>query len=134
MRSPTHQVAMRSGGRYAAVLALLCTALALLVLASLFWGAVPLAAGDVLDGLLSRHAPSLESALVWQLRLPRTVLAVLVGLQLATAGLILQTVIRNPLADPGVVGISSGAGLAVVALLLVTDLAKADSLIGTNHA
>ncbi|HEJ1948139.1 TPA: iron ABC transporter permease [Pseudomonas aeruginosa] len=134
MRSPTHQVAMRSGGRYAAVLALLCTALALLVLASLFWGTVPLAAGDVLGGLLSRHAPSLESDLVWRLRLPRTVLAVLVGLQLATAGLILQTVIRNPLADPGVVGISSGAGLAVVALLLVTDLAKADSLIGTNHA
>ncbi|HBP6731014.1 TPA: iron ABC transporter permease [Pseudomonas aeruginosa] len=134
MRNPTYQVAMPSGGRYAAVLALLCTALVLLVLASLFWGAVPLAAGDVLGGLLSRHVPSLESDLVWRLRLPRTVLAVLVGLQLATAGLILQTVIRNPLADPGVVGISSGAGLAVVALLLVTDLAKADSLIGTNHA
>lgn len=129
---PDPATAISSGSRHAAIPVLL-TALALLMLASLFRGAVPLAAGDVLDGLFSRHIPSLESTLVWRLRLPRTLLAVLVGMQFATAGLILQAVIRNPLADPGVVGISSGAGLAVVALLLLTDLTRADALIGASH-
>ncbi|UUC95837.1 MULTISPECIES: iron ABC transporter permease [Comamonas] len=123
---------MRS--RFAVTLVLLSTALLLLVLASLFWGAVPLSPGHVFEGLLLRRSASLESALLWQLRLPRTLLAIFVGLQLATAGLILQAVIRNPLADPGVIGISSGAGLAVIAVLLLADVTQADSLIGTSHA
>lgn len=128
MPSPT--AAISSGGRHAAVLALLCTTLTLLVLASLFQGAAPLTAGDVLNGLFARHAPLLESALVWRLRLPRILLAVLVGLQFATAGLILQAVVRNPLADPCVVGISSGAGLAAVALF--GGLAAAGLVLGMS--
>ncbi|MBQ1784519.1 MAG: iron ABC transporter permease [Gammaproteobacteria bacterium] len=133
MLSVPPAIASRSDRRYAMGLLFLSALLALLVLASLFFGAVSLPAGDLFTGLVSRQASSLESALVWQLRLPRTLLAVLVGLQFATAGLILQAVIRNPLADPGVIGVSSGAGLAVVALLLVSDMAGADPLIGTNQ-
>ncbi|WP_179404966.1 FecCD family ABC transporter permease [Burkholderia guangdongensis] len=114
------------------MLVLLVAALVVLVLASLFWGAVSLSPRAVLDGLIAGRHASLEGALVWHLRLPRTLLAALVGLQFATAGLILQAAMRNPLADPGVIGISSGAGLAVIAVLLLTDLASEDSLIGGN--
>lgn len=111
-------------------LVLLGVVLALLVLASLFIGAVSLSPRLVLDGLFSGQTSSLEGTLVWQHRLPRALLAILVGLQLATAGLILQAVFRNPLADPSIVGISSGAGLAVITVLLLADLATVDVLIG----
>lgn len=53
------------------------------------------------------------SNLVWRLRVPRTVLAVLAGASLAVAGALAQVWTRNPMADPGIIGITSGAGLAV---------------------
>ncbi|RBI65409.1 iron ABC transporter permease [Vreelandella sulfidaeris] len=55
--------------------------------------------------------------IIWQLRLPRIVLAILVGAALAMAGAILQSIVRNPLASPDVVGITSGAALAAVLYL-----------------
>lgn len=112
------------------LLTILMTLLLLTVFASLLWGAVPLSPQQLFDSLMSSRPTSLEHVLVWQLRLPRTLLAVLVGMQMATAGLILQAVIRNPLADPGVIGISGGAGLAVISILLVADLVTANQLVG----
>lgn len=123
--------AIRDGSSGAAIV-LLCAAVALLAVASLLLGTVSLSPARIIDGLLSGQATTLEGTLVWQLRLPRTLLAILVGLQFATAGLILQAVIRNPLADPGIIGISSGAALAVIVVLLLADLATADSL-GDGH-
>jgi len=58
-------------------------------------------------------------AVVWDVRLPRLVGAVCVGVALALAGALLQTVVRNPLADPGIVGVSAGAGLAAVATFVL---------------
>jgi iron complex transport system permease protein len=58
-----------------------------------------------------------QDQIVWQFRLPRTLLAALVGAALAVAGAVLQAVIRNPLADPFVLGASSGASLGAVAAL-----------------
>ncbi len=58
--------------------------------------------------------PSLRDAIVWQLRLPRALLAALVGAALASAGVLTQGLFRNPLADPGVLGVSAGAMLAAV--------------------
>lgn len=58
-----------------------------------------------------------QDQIVWQFRLPRTLLAALVGGSLAVAGAVLQAVIRNPLADPFVLGASSGASLGAVAAL-----------------
>ncbi|MSE18317.1 iron chelate uptake ABC transporter family permease subunit, partial [Pantoea agglomerans] len=56
------------------------------------------------------------SDLIWQIwldiRLPRVLLAVVMGMALAVSGAVMQGVFRNPLADPGLLGISSGAGLA----------------------
>jgi iron complex transport system permease protein len=59
-----------------------------------------------------------QDQIVWQFRLPRTLLAALVGAALAVAGTVLQAVIRNPLADPFVLGASSGASLGAVAALV----------------
>lgn len=56
---------------------------------------------------------------VWNIRLPRVILGALVGINLALSGAILQGVMGNPLADPGVIGISSGAGLFGIFILIV---------------
>ncbi|MDO5718622.1 MAG: iron ABC transporter permease [Tissierellia bacterium] len=57
--------------------------------------------------------------IVRNIRLPRVILAVFVGSSLATAGALLQAVMQNPLADPGIIGVSSGASLAIMLILLV---------------
>lgn len=71
------------------------------------------------------------SDMIWQIwlniRLPRVLLAVLIGMALAVSGAVMQGVFRNPLADPGLLGISSGAGLAV-ALAIIVPLALPSSL------
>jgi iron complex transport system permease protein len=64
-----------------------------------------------LDWLPSPTHPNGDAAL-WSIRFPRVAMAVLVGAALATAGAVMQGVFGNPLADPGVVGVSSGAALA----------------------
>src|SRR5262245_61174806 len=55
-----------------------------------------------------------QDAIVWAIRLPRVVMAVLVGSALAVSGTALQGMFRNPLADPGLIGVSSGAALGAV--------------------
>ncbi len=95
------------------------TALVVLVLGSLVLGlsagAVPLSLSEVWSGLLSPDASA--SVIVRDLRAPRVLLAFLVGGSLAVCGAALQAMIRNPLAEPFLLGLSGGAGLgAVVAL------------------
>lgn len=68
--------------------------------------------GEVIDGL--RGTDPIASPIIWELRLPRTELGLLVGAALGAAGVIAQSVTRNPLADPGLLGISSGAAVAIV--------------------
>src|SRR5436309_14707624 len=59
----------------------------------------------------------MSSPIVWQLRLPRAVLAFLVGGALGVSGVALQALVRNPLADPFLLGLSGGAGLGAVAAI-----------------
>lgn len=92
----------------AAGLVLLVTAVS-----SLFLGRVNLSAGDLLAGLLAPHG-NLAGLVVTQLRLPRAVLAMLVGGALGLAGAVLQGLLRNPLADPGLLGVSNGAAVGAV--------------------
>ncbi len=78
-----------------------------------------LSIGDQLSG--SRHSSlqDFERAVIWELRLPRTALAVLVGAMLSQCGAVMQGLFRNPLADPGIVGVSAGAAVgAVLAIYL----------------
>ena len=60
-----------------------------------------------------------HAQIFWNIRLPRTIVAALVGVNLALSGAILQAILRNPLADPHFIGISSGAGLAGIFIMLV---------------
>lgn len=88
-------------------------------------GAVAIPPGDVIAEIgnhipFTHHStqPSLNSTIIWQLRLPRVILALVVGSMLATAGCSYQGTFRNPLADPYLLGVSAGAGLgATVAIV-----------------
>ena len=60
-----------------------------------------------------------HAQILWNIRLPRTIVAALVGINLSLSGAILQAILRNPLADPHIIGISSGAGLAGIFIMLV---------------
>ncbi|MEU8186356.1 FecCD family ABC transporter permease [Micromonospora carbonacea] len=98
---------------------LLACALALLasIVASLVVGALPLTPGTVLRELVA-HGDSEASLVVWEVRLPRTAIAICVGAALALAGVLMQALTRNPLADPGLLGVNAGAAAAVVAGIL----------------
>ncbi|MFF3438749.1 FecCD family ABC transporter permease [Streptosporangium sp. NPDC002721] len=88
-------------------------------------GAAGLSVGDVFQSVAAHlglpvDPPSpLRDAIVWELRLPRVLLATLVGGGLAVCGAVLQTLTRNPLADPYLLGISSGASTGAVAVLIL---------------
>lgn len=105
----SRQIALSTVGRL--LLALMVT-LAVLV-ASLAMGKIPLSPLAAAQSLFSA-APDGLSLIVNQLRLPRALLAAMVGAALAVSGLILQAMIRNPLASPDILGITSGAGAAAV--------------------
>ena len=60
-----------------------------------------------------------QSQIIWNIRMPRTIVGALVGINLSLSGAILQAVMRNPLADPHIIGISSGAGLAGVVIMIL---------------
>ena len=109
-------------------LALLAAGLFAAVVAAVAFGAVRVPASEVL-GAFGRALTGTQSGmidtLVLQVRLPRVVLAALVGAALAGAGTIFQALFRNPLADPYILGISSGAGLGAVIALTLTAQATA---------
>src|ERR1700685_3345137 len=110
------------------LLLLLCA----LFLISLLAGRVWLPAGDVWHGLWSPDE-NLAATIVTQLRLPRAVLALEVGAALGISGAVLQGVTRNPLAEPGLLGVSAGAALgAVIAVYFgfATHFAAAAPLFG----
>ncbi|MGW2512871.1 FecCD family ABC transporter permease [Streptomyces scopuliridis] len=103
---------LRRGKRFAAPA--VCLALVvLLVLISLGVGARGIPLGTVARVLLHDDG-SPEAIIVRQLRMPRTVLAVVVGAAPALAGVVMQAITRNPLAEPGIVGVNAGASFAVV--------------------
>ena len=88
---------------------------------TIFSGSAEIAALDVIKILLEpKQAPSLpaEGRIVWEFRLPRALAATLAGAALSLSGLLLQSVFKNPLAGPFVLGISSGASLGVALFLL----------------
>ena len=101
-----------------AYLSMAAALLALFAL-NLFWGSVALTPRVVAAALLCRGQDALAGSIVWQLRLPRAVMAALLGAALSAAGYLLQTFFANPIAGPFVMGISSGAKLAVALTMVV---------------
>lgn len=103
--------------------ALLAASLVSLALASLLLGSlrIPLdsLAAALFDPATTAHA------VVWNVRLPRIALGALVGAALATSGVLMQTSVRNSLADPGLLGVSAGAGLgALLGILFAPELPR----------
>ncbi|MGI5351479.1 FecCD family ABC transporter permease [Streptomyces sp. CA-250714] len=97
----------RAAGLLAATLVLL-----LVVFLSLVFGARPLSFGEAWSGLVDSGSASYT--VVHEMRLPRTLLGLLAGVALGLAGGVMQALTRNPLADPGLLGINAGAAAAVV--------------------
>lgn len=104
---------MRTMHRDWMVIVVLLLLLAVMFVASLLCGRVWLPLGEVWEGLWSND-PNLAATIVTQLRLPRAVLALEVGAALGISGAVLQGVTRNPLAEPGLLGVSAGAALGAV--------------------
>ncbi|MGW5261744.1 FecCD family ABC transporter permease [Microbispora sp. NPDC004025] len=97
----------------AALLLLLAGLLVLAVLLSLALGSRQIAPSVVVDALLHGGAGD-DAQVVRSLRAPRTLIGVMVGVALAVAGTVMQGVTRNPIAEPGILGVSQGASVGVV--------------------
>ncbi|MGW2918434.1 FecCD family ABC transporter permease [Streptomyces angustmyceticus] len=92
--------------------------------AAVSWGSTSLSPGEVWSVVWRRLSgeaprPGTNDLIVWQLRVPRAVLAALVGAGLGVVGTAVQALVRNPLADPYLLGISNGASLGAVASLVL---------------
>lgn len=111
------------------VVGVLAVLLVLSAVASTAFGAEPLPVRAVLDvvehRLLGGAADPTYDAIVWDIRVPRTLLAVVVGAGLALAGAGIQTLVRNPLADPYLLGVSSGASVGATAVITTGVLSGA---------
>ena len=106
-----------------AVLLTLTAALLAAIVAGIAFGAVAVAPGDILSAIgraLTGRSSGLSDTLIVGVRLPRVLLAAVVGASLAGAGAIYQALFRNPLADPYILGVSSGAGLGAMLALVAT--------------
>jgi iron complex transport system permease protein len=109
-------------------LGLLPTLVALFVLSlvlAVFLGVADVPPADV-AAVLTGHGSGQARAIVMDIRLPRIVTGILAGIHFAVAGLLLQTITRNPLADPSIMGISQGATLAVTVFLLFSVYINVD--------
>ena len=85
---------------------------------SVMKGSVEISFEEILSALIGENF-GIHEQILNNIRLPRTIVAALVGINLSLSGAILQAVMKNPLADPHIIGISSGAGLAGIAVMLL---------------
>ncbi len=102
----------------APLLAALVLVAAASVFVALWFGSLPLTAEQIFDALVA-PASGVVDDVVWKLRLPRVLAAFACGGLLAASGVLLQVLLRNPLADPYILGISGGAALGALAALVL---------------
>jgi len=115
-----HQARTQPKGRW--VIPVLAVALLVAIVISCLMGALSIPLDQFIPSLLGKGAQAdsqLQHEVLWQIRLPRVALAILIGACLATAGVIMQGVFANPLAEPGLVGVSSGAAVGAVAAIVI---------------
>jgi iron complex transport system permease protein len=111
-----------------AILLVLLTAAAAAV--SLLVGGTPLSVAQIATTLAHPRDPGIVNAIVWQLRLPRVCVAATVGAALALCGAMLQGMLRNPLVDPYLTGVSAAAAAAIAIAILAGAAAGAMPAIG----
>ncbi len=102
--------------------ALFSLAALVLFVADIMTGDLDITFGEVLAALTGGNCDELVRDVVWKIRLVKSVVAIIVGVALASSGLQMQTLFRNPLAGPYVLGVSAGAGLGVSLFLLGAPL------------
>lgn len=107
--------------------------LALAVLASLAIGSREIPLGTVLDALTGTDT-SQDALVVRELRVPRTLLGIVVGAALGLSGALMQALTRNPLADPGLLGVNSGAAAAMVTAVGIFGLTSRTGLVWASMA
>lgn len=125
--APWHRLESADGRvRAGFVLAVLAAALVSAILASLGTGAVPIPLARVArilalgrDAGLADQATARDAVILFDIRMPRTLIGLLVGAALAIAGALLQGLFRNPLADPALVGVSAGSGFAAALVIVL---------------
>jgi len=108
--------------RYSILFSLLIMLTAILLLADLIFGSVHIPLRDVFSTLGGNNPDTVTSQILLNLRLPKAITAILTGASLSVAGLMMQTLFRNPLADPYILGVSSGASLGVALTIMTTSL------------
>lgn len=104
--------------RVGAVWLTLVIILAALVVVAVAVGSAGYSVPEIIRAIMSPES-STTKVVALNLRLPRVVLALLIGASLSSGGALLQAVMRNPLADPGTIGVSAGAGTAAITVLLI---------------
>jgi iron complex transport system permease protein len=114
------------------VITLLVVLLLAVIVVSVMTGAAGIPPGRLFTALTGYGADvsslDRDRLILWSIRLPRIVATLIVGALLASAGAIMQGLFRNPLADPSLVGVSSGAGLAAAATIVIGDRFLATSI------
>ena len=100
----------------------------LLFVLNLFVGSVTIPFADLFNVFFGSESNPTVSTIVLDYRLPQAVTALFAGAALSVAGLLMQTLFRNPLADPSMLGISSGAGLGVAITILFTGILGGSAL------
>lgn len=100
------------------VILILSCILCVLALISISIGSARYSLNDIITNLLTEESNPVK-VIIYNLRLPRIISAILIGSALSVGGALLQSVMRNPLADPGTIGVSAGAGTAATTILLL---------------
>ena len=108
----------RSTALYCVVFIALLAALFVITVLNINIGSVPISVGEIVRILLHKEGNPTQVSIIWKIRLPRILMAALLGGALSLSGFLLQTFFANPIAGPFVLGISSGAKL-VVALSMI---------------
>ena len=108
----------RSTALYCVVFIALLAALFVITVLNINIGSVPISVGEIVRILLHKEGNPTQVSIIWKIRLPRILMAALLGGALSLSGFLLQTFFANPIAGPFVLGISSGAKM-VVALLMI---------------
>ena len=98
--------------------ALLTVLLALLFLADLTFGSIRIPLSETINVFFGKSTNNIYSEILLNFRLPKAITAILAGAALSVAGLMMQTLFRNPLADPYILGVSSGASLGVAIVMM----------------
>ncbi|WP_369374621.1 FecCD family ABC transporter permease [Promicromonospora sp. Populi] len=129
MSKPSVQRLGRPGAARSLALGAGLVALLVVVLASLAIGSRPVPPDVVLAALLGHDVPVGDQRAVVELRVPRTVIGLVVGIGLGVSGALIQAVTRNPLADPGILGVTAGSSFFVALGVVVLGLSSPDQYV-----